>query len=90
MKSLEEHEPVALDSMARIVEKLETPVSAVDPADFDNFINSEKNQVKTIDVDLKDARRRITAAKGPRKAKRKSATEDDVDDGSGTEGSASA
>lgn len=39
------------------------------------FINESKEKMKPIAVDLKDAKRRVSAAKGPKKKKAKAGSE---------------
>ncbi len=53
--------------MALVLEKINTPASAVNVEEFEAFIHNMKDQVKTCDSDLKDAKRRISGAKGPKK-----------------------
>ena len=45
-----------------------TPVSEINAEEFANFIQQEKDQLKEIEGDIKDAKRRISAAKngGPK------------------------
>lgn len=88
VKSLEGHiDPIDV-VMAQILDKLNTPLSSVDPEDFAEFISQSKSECKDADVDMKDARRRISSAKGPR-AKKQVVVENDDNESDG-EGSVSA
>ena len=83
VKSLNGHvEPV--DSvMVEVEEKLNIPISNLDPEMIAEFISQSKNQLKYAEADLKDARRRISSAKGPKKKKQPVVEHDDSDgDGS--------
>lgn len=53
--------------MEQILEKINTPASSVNVEEFESFIHDMKEHVKDCDSDLKDAKRRISVAKGPRK-----------------------
>ena len=83
VKSLDGHvEPVDA-VMTELEEKLKIPLSNVDPEMIAEFISLCKNQLKDAEVDLKDARRRISLAKGPKK-KKQPQVENDVSDGDGS------
>lgn len=51
-------------------------------ADINEFIEDTKRKLVPIEADVKDAKRRITSAKGPRRAKKTEDCEDDDTDGS--------
>jgi len=57
--------------MERVLEKMAIPVSQLDPTEIASFIGEEKTTVKTADADCKDAKRRVSQAKGPRAKRRK-------------------
>lgn len=65
------------DSYARVMEKMQIPPSEIDPEDIATFIEGEKCNLKDAVDDAKDAKRRITAAKGPRPKKSRVTAEDD-------------
>ena len=69
--SLNEHEETVRASHARVMEKLESPASSVDPQEANDFINQEKEKIKDCDVDFRDGKRRVKAAKGPKGRKTK-------------------
>ena len=70
MDSLEVHNHGVKASYARIQEMLACSTSNMDPERVAAFISDEKEYLKDCDADVKDARRRISAAKGPRKARK--------------------
>ena len=59
-----------------------TPVSEINAEEFANFIQQEKDQLKEIEGDIKDAKRRISAAKngGPKKRNANKKAESDGSD----------
>lgn len=64
---MENHQPKAEQAYKRTEEKVNTPLSAVDAIIFHNFIEEEKQLATEILGDIRDAKRRISAAKGPKK-----------------------
>ena len=48
---------------------VDTPISNVNPDEVMEFIHTNKAKVADCDVDVKDAKRRIRAAKGPKPKK---------------------
>jgi len=67
------------DAYARVSEKMQIPMSEIVPEEICTFIEEEKGNLKEVVDDAKDAKRRITAAKGPRpKKNRNTADEDDA------------
>ena len=90
MKALKEHEPLVLEHYTNIDGEMNLPLSSVNAESLRSFISDTKDQLKHVDQDVKDARRRVKAVKGPKK---KSATVDPEHDAeleSDGEGSASA
>ncbi len=82
------HEEPTLDVGALVAAELETPVSSVNPEHVAEFIHEQKETLKHVDADVKDAKRRISSFKGP---KRKSKSANAAADFSGSEdGSVSA
>lgn len=71
MECLQDHEPLAESSMQAVLDYLQTPASQVDVQDVACFIEEHKKKLKVVDADVKDAKRRITLAKGPRPRKAK-------------------
>ncbi len=62
---------------------VKTPVSEINVDEFVSFIQSEKDLLKDIEVDIMDAKRRISAAKngGPkRRAKKAESDGSDISD----------
>ena len=66
MNSLKLHEPDVLNAYQKVSEKLGGAASSMDPEQISLFIDDLKQSLKDCDVDIKDAKRRIVAAKGPR------------------------
>ena len=71
------------DSYRAITEKLDTSAASVVPSDIAEFIQNQKDDLKVADVDVRDAKRRVTSAKGPRKG-RKAETEANAEDSEGS------
>ena len=65
------------------VEKAALPTTSLDASDVATWIDDQKQQLATLDADLKDAKRRIRAAKGPVKKKKAEQPAEDSD-GSGS------
>lgn len=68
--------------MKAVLDYLQTPASQVDVQDVACFIEEHKKKLKVVDADVKDAKRRINLAKGPRprRAKGSTAPESDSDE----------
>lgn len=74
------------DEYQRIDQMMGIPLSDVIADDVRDCIDLSKGQLKHVDQDLRDARRRINGAKGPRpKAKAKAADAVSDSDGEGSE-----
>lgn len=70
--------------MDPILSMIDTPVSSLSPNEVDDLITGSKLALAPADADIKDAKRRIAAAK-PRKPK-KGANEEAFDSGSSVSG----
>lgn len=77
--SLKEHEDPALAGFQRVDSLLSLPISEINPEEFQNHLEEEKKLAGIIALDVKDAKRRLTAAKGPSK-KRKVSQVSEADD----------
>lgn len=64
-------------------EKSNTPLSEVDPDSIHMFVDSKKKFLATVEGDLRDGKRRVTATKGPRR--RSAEPDDDAPSGSADE-----
>ena len=62
---LAEHQPLAEQKQDEAYFKLQTPRSAVNAEELIQWIQDCKESGKTLEADLKDAKRRVSAAKGP-------------------------
>lgn len=70
--------------MQRVLTYLETPMSQLDVNDTAQFMETEKQHLKEVEADIKDGKRRVSSAKGPRPSRRAQPPDDDLDsDGSG-------
>ena len=87
VEALDGHVHVLDSSFAQVTEQMAIPVSQVEAQDLWNFINTVKDATKTCDSDVKDARRRINAAKPKQRRGERAAEAADYDGSS--EGSAS-
>ena len=72
---MEKHGPKCEQGWKDTEAKLATPSSEIDVMDVHNFIEVQKKIMCPIDADIKDAKRRITAAKGGSKKNSKKNTE---------------
>lgn len=69
VRCLEDHQSLIQKHLEDIEEKVGIPVSEIDAAAATDYINRLKGELKTVDIDLRDAKRRISAAK-PKKPKK--------------------
>ena len=67
VRVLETHAYGLPDLFGEADEKASTPVSEIDPAEFHDWVDARKPKLSVIEGDLRDAKRCISAAKGPRK-----------------------
>ena len=70
MTNLLLHENTVKNSHSRVMEKLKIPVSSIIADEIAGFILVEKETVKDCDVDFRDGKRRVNAAKAPRKSRK--------------------
>ena len=84
VECLQNHVPIVESHYADVCLWVEKAASQIDAEALMNFINSTKEALKEVDVDLKDAKRRLSASK-PKKAKPAIRDEDSA---SGSESSA--
>ena len=73
--------PAAGQAVERVAALAGKPVSEIDLVDFSDQLTNEKKIAAQIETDVKDAKRRINAAKGPRGKKKtqKTATNNSED-----------
>eukprot|EP00435_Cladocopium_sp_Y103_P032467 s754_g8.t1 len=64
---LNNHVPTVERCFAELTDMLQIPASQIDPNQVGEFIDQQKLVLKDVDHDVKDAKRRISAAKGPRR-----------------------
>ena len=67
MTCLKAHLPVATEGYARVSNKYGDTASAMTVQEILSFVEAEKKLMKPIEVDIKDGKRRLAAAKGPKK-----------------------
>ena len=86
VESLKGHIGSVDASFMRITEKLGC-ATTLTPAEIAAFITEEKECLKDSEVDVKDAKRRISAAKGPKKPKKEALPKanDSMSEGSASE-----
>ena len=68
--------PTVETALADVLDYLTTPVSQLDVDHCVEFIENQKAKLKDSDADLRDGKRRVSAAKGPRRPKKS----DDIPD----------
>ena len=85
--ALKAWEPTAEQAVVRVAALAGKPVAEIDLVDFSDQLTKEKTVAAQIETDVKDAKRRINAAKGPKGKRGKQSTatathnsEDDEDD----------
>ncbi|CAK9118575.1 unnamed protein product [Durusdinium trenchii] len=80
VECLKDHMPKVEKLYADSQDRLQVPLSQVDPEDLLGMVNMLKEKCKPVDSDLKDAKRRVVAAK-PKKKKAKADGSCGSDDG---------
>ena len=78
--ALEGHDVPSSTGWFRVEQYLKSPISEVDPMDFNSKIDQEKQTIAPIWADIADAKRRVTAAKGPKKNSKKAADHQSTDE----------
>lgn len=71
---LAEHLPLVEKLHESVQKKMEQPASENEAKELNEFVLSHKEQVKNADIDLRDAKRRLSAVKVAKKPKRNKAT----------------
>ena len=69
VRCLEEHESLIERHLVDLDDKTQIPVSSIDANAVTDYINKVKSELKTVDVDIRDAKRRISVCK-PKKSKK--------------------
>lgn len=80
LSALRLHVAEICEPLASAAAKAGTPLTGVDPDDMMNFVEAEKPFLATCETDCRDARRRIAAAKGPKKKTVPAEEQDDKSD----------
>lgn len=75
VESLRGHIPEVNECVEVISERMQEPLSQVDAVSLTRFAQELKGRLKNAEVDIKDAKRRISAAKGPRAKRAKAAAQ---------------
>ena len=63
---LHQHEVRLPPLVEEALQRTAIPLSEIDAAEFTDWVDSKKTVLGEIEGDVRDAKRRITAAKGPR------------------------
>ena len=80
MECLESHKDVVVKENARVQEELEKPASSMDTQELISLMEAVKERMKSVELDVRDGKRRLSAAKGPKAKKaKKDARDDDID-----------
>lgn len=66
---LKDHIHTVADVFQEVTDMMQIPASEIDPVQVGEFIDEQKATLKHVDADVKDAKRRIQGAKGPRPKK---------------------
>ena len=75
VNSLDQHEEPLKEAWSRLQQELQVPLSSVDPEHVVDYISREKTQLANCDIDLKDAKRRISAVKPSKKRRGQNAAQ---------------
>ena len=67
MSALDAHRVPASESIARVADYVNKKASEINAGEFSSLLETEKKAAATVEVDIRDAKRRISAAKGPKK-----------------------
>lgn len=79
---LVDHKDTVQKAMIDVKDALQIPVSQVDVEAVAAFLDEQKSILKVCEADLKDGKRRVSSAKGPKK---RAQVDDDTHDDSGSE-----
>ena len=79
-KCLKDHQLPAQDGFAECDQRAATPPSTIDLQEMLSWLEESKKKCKAIDDDVKDAKRRVNAAKGPKKKTNKALPAEDASD----------
>ena len=80
---LKQHETGIEELWDELMDVCNKPLSEVDASECIEFVEKHKPFLRTVEVDVKDAKRRVSLAKGPRaKAPRQEEEKDEPDSGS--------
>ena len=77
MDALKRHRAPSESAIDRLEEVTKRPLSEVDAQELAVTLETEKKAAAPVEVDVRDAKRRITAAKGPKKKTAKQAESED-------------
>ena len=81
VRSLEKHAQWIPEKADRAYAKSNTPQSEVDPNDFHAWVDQEKVSLALVETDIRDAKRRVTLTKGPKRRTAAAAEGSDGEDG---------
>lgn len=80
VKCLKEHDPEIEQLHRAVIEKLKAPLSEANVEELNNFVLNHKEKAKNAELDLKDAKRRVAAAKAAKKPRKGQAEQELSDD----------
>lgn len=87
MSCLRSHAPKAEECCHEAAEKCGAATSALDVQEAISWLEEQKTLCQPIDIDVKDAKRRIAAVKGPKKKKVRKNDSDGEEESSAAESS---
>ena len=79
MESLKDHFPVAEQNYQEAHDMLNAPASSQTAEELTEFVQTVKANSVDIETDLRDAKRRVTAAKGGNKSKKTKKADDEAE-----------
>ena len=82
---MDEHVPVLKEKFGDLDAMTHTPASQLDADDVNALVQKVKDEVKDIDADCKDAKKRVALVKGPQKKKKNKNAELDAGEVSGAD-----
>lgn len=80
---MQSHIPKAAEGLERAAAQMEVPASSINVQGAISWLEESKAHMQPIEADVKDAKRRISAVKGPKKKRRaeESACEEESSEG---------
>lgn len=66
VNSLSSHDETLQSVCAEVIDAVAQPLSEIDAVESAEFLSTIKDRIKYVELDIKDGKRRVTTAKGPK------------------------